>query len=298
MKDSKPKNCIAQGHRGARGYAPENSIEGFNLAFKQGAGRIEVDINITADGQLIVFHDETTNTDIVRSVSAWVDQATPWFALDSSNLTNFDIGRIRPGSHYQHRFSQQKPQDGTRIPTINDLAAFIKNVNKPSPLITMEIKCAPDAPAPLPDLAYFAKQIINALRRLNLLNLVTLQSFNWSIIKEMQKLEPDLIYGCLTSCEEDFDTITINNGNSPWTAGLNINDFGFSMPKMVKAMGVNYWCSEFKDLSLENIQEAHSLGLDVFAWTVNNKADMQKLLDWSVDSIITDYPDILVELLA
>jgi len=258
--------------------------------------RIEVDVNITADGQLIIVHDETINPDIVRQGPNWAETPIPWFSINSTDLPTFDIGRLRPHSHYQQRFSEQQSIDGTRIPTLEELSTFIKSLERSGPLITLEIKYGPTVPEPQPEVSYYAKRVIDTIERLDLQSTVTLQSFNWSIIKEMQKLAPNLIYGCLTSCQPNFDTVTINGGNSPWTAGLNIKDFGFSMPKMVKAMGVSYWCSEHKDLTIEKIEEARELNLDVYAWTVNQSNDMKKLLAWSVDSIITDYPEKLAEL--
>ena len=80
-------------------------------------------------------------------------------------------------------------------------------------------------------------------------------------------------------------------------AGLDIDDFNGSVPKAVKAAGGRYWAPYYKDLGFRRMQEAHKLGLQVFAWTPDSSTQMQLLLDKQVDGIITNRPDILLDLL-
>jgi glycerophosphoryl diester phosphodiesterase len=76
-----------------------------------------------------------------------------------------------------------------------------------------------------------------------------------------------------------------------WTAGLNIADFGNSVPRLVKAAGGSIWTPNFNDLTQESLKEAKGLGLKVIPWTVNEIEDIRRILSWRVDGIITDYPD-------
>jgi glycerophosphoryl diester phosphodiesterase len=94
------------------------------------------------------------------------------------------------------------------------------------------------------------------------------------------------------------DTIqAANPAGSPWTAGLRFRDHG-SVPRMVKAAGGRIWSPYFGDITPALVKEAHALGLQVLPWTVNEPPDMERLIDWGVDGIITDYPDRLREVMA
>jgi glycerophosphoryl diester phosphodiesterase len=80
-------------------------------------------------------------------------------------------------------------------------------------------------------------------------------------------------------------------------AGLDIDDFNGSIPRAIKAAGGRYWASYYKELSYQRMQEAHELGLRVFAWTPDSRSQMQLLIDKQVNGIITNRPDILKELI-
>ena len=283
---------ITQGHRGARGLLPENTLDSFRCAFDAGMDRVEVDLNLTRDLELIVFHDESTHPDLVRREGQWLTRHRAWYGMDYAEVKQLDVGRIRPGSDYAARFPQQKPVDGAPIPRLADIACLLNDPAWADKCITLEVKCAPDALAPRPEPVRYSECIVEEIHRLQLANRVTVQSFNWDIIREVKRLDPQLALGCLSSEIPDFDTIGRQaTGESLWTAGLAPADFGFSVPKMVKAMGVQYWSSEYRDLNPQNIAEAHALGLEVHAWTVNDPDSMKQLLQWSVDSIISDYPN-------
>ena len=80
-------------------------------------------------------------------------------------------------------------------------------------------------------------------------------------------------------------------GPSPWTAGLDIDDFGGSTPKLVAATGCHVWSPYYRNVSAEVMAEANAAGLRVIPWTVNERADMERLIDLKVDGLISDYPD-------
>ena len=83
---------------------------------------------------------------------------------------------------------------------------------------------------------------------------------------------------------------------SPWTAGFQLRDHG-SIPKMVKAAGGSHWSVYFGDLDAARVREAHSLGLKVLVWTVNDEPTMERMIDMKIDGLITDRPDIAVTVL-
>ena len=87
-------------------------------------------------------------------------------------------------------------------------------------------------------------------------------------------------------------------GAGGWTAGLRLQDHGGSVPRLVQALGAGTWSPFHADLSQALLAQAHTLGLKVIPWTVNDPALLDKLLGWGVDGIITDYPDRLRAVMA
>ena len=87
------------------------------------------------------------------------------------------------------------------------------------------------------------------------------------------------------------------NQVSNWTDGMLLSDYGGSVPNMVKAAGGTDWHADYESLSADPIAEAHSLGIRVCAWTVNQHSDYERLVNAGIDGIITDYPDRLIEFL-
>jgi glycerophosphoryl diester phosphodiesterase len=97
----------------------------------------------------------------------------------------------------------------------------------------------------------------------------------------------------LTSVSGFMDNIQAGRQSSPWTAGLHVSQFGGSIPRMVKAAGGAVWSPDRGDLTREAVKEAQALGLKVVPWTVNDAAEMRRLIEWGVDGIISDRPDTL-----
>src|SRR4051812_6436652 len=105
-----------QGHRGARGLFPENTLEGFLAAAELGVTAFELDVGMTSDGVVVVNHDPALDPDIVRDPSgAWLSERGPTiWSLTFAELSRYDVGRLRPGSRPATRFQDQQPRDGAR----------------------------------------------------------------------------------------------------------------------------------------------------------------------------------------
>src|SRR6185503_12386312 len=119
-----------QGHRGARGHAPENTLPGFERALAIGVTTLELDVGVTRDGVVVIHHDRRLNSDITRGPDGrWIaSPAGPLVSeLTFEELQRYDVGRIRPGSEYAQRFPRQKPVDGARVPRLADLFAKAGN---------------------------------------------------------------------------------------------------------------------------------------------------------------------------
>lgn len=283
-----------QGHRGARGLLPENSLAGFERAIALGATTLELDIAITRDGVLVIHHDRALNPEVARDASGrWIDQPPgPIHAMTWDQLQTYDIGRLKPGSGYASRYPDQQPIDGTRIPRLADLFARVRQLGHERVRFAIETKLSPLAPAEAPPPEAFANALIDEIRRAGMLQRVQILSFDWRTLQVVQRIAPTVPTVYLTAQQDWADNIAAGRPEgSPWTAGLRFADHG-SVPKMIRAAGGHYWSVFHGDLDAAKVQEAHALGLKVLAWTVNDAALMGRLITLGVDGLITDRPDI------
>jgi len=289
-----------QGHRGARGLLPENTLPAFAHALSLGVDTLELDCAITKDGVVVVSHDPMLNPDITRGPDGkWLEQeGPPIWHLTFEELKRYDVGRIKPGSAYGKRFPRQQSVDGTRIPRLADVFALARKAGNAAVRFNIETKVSPLAPEQTSSPEQFARALIAAIRAERMAGRVTIQSFDWRALKSMQELAPKIPTSYLSAQQRFLDNIAAGKAErSAWTAGIQFSDHG-SIPKMVKAAGGAIWSPNYPELSAELVKEAHALGLQVVPWTVNKTEDMARLIDWGVDGLITDRPDFLREVMA
>ena len=117
-----------QGHRGARGLAPENALPAFERALDLGVSTLELDIGVTADGVVVVHHDPALNASITRGADGqWLPGRGPLLrSLTFAQLQAYDVGRIDPATPYARTFGAQQARDGTRIPSLAQVFALVK----------------------------------------------------------------------------------------------------------------------------------------------------------------------------
>jgi glycerophosphoryl diester phosphodiesterase len=279
-----------QGHRGARGLAPENTLAAFRTALALGVSTLETDLAVTKDGVVVISHDPLLNPDLVREPDGqWIAAPGPTIhSLTLAELKRYDIGRLNPASKYAQQFPGQKPADGERFPTLAELFAAAG----PDVRFNIEIKTDPARPADTPDPATFARLAIDAIRAGKAAGRTTLQSFDWRALLEARRLAPDIPTSCLAIESGGMDTVGRASGRpSPWLAGLDLAAQGGSLPRLAGQAGCAIWSPFWRNVTAENVKEAHELGLKVIPWTVNNPAEMGRLIDLGVDGLITDYPD-------
>jgi glycerophosphoryl diester phosphodiesterase len=289
-----------QGHRGTRGWAPENTLPAFTKALEFGVDVLELDTGITKDGVVVISHDPCLNPDIVRDATgAWVQPTSAdnkygqcIIDLTFNELQQFDVGRIKPGTDYAKRYVTQQSIDGTRIPTLAALFVLVKQSGNTRVRFNIETKLSPMAHNETVGPQVFVEKLLAVIRENGMAGRVTIQSFDWRTLRISQRLAPDIPTAHLSAQQKWMDNIGAGNREgSAWTAGLNAREFGDSVLRMVKAAGGKTWSPYFGDATPEKIAEAHALGLKVSVWTVNEPKDIQRMLDWKVDSIISDYPD-------
>lgn len=279
-----------QGHRGARGLAPENTLAAFEQALRIGVTTLETDLAVTKDGVLVISHDPVLNPDLVRGPDGkWLpSKGPPIHSLTLAELSRYDIGRINPASDYAKTFSAQRPVDGQKYPTFAQVLAL--GAGRPV-RFNVETKITPTSGEETPDPDTFARLVVAAIRSAGLAGRVTVQSFDWRTLVAVKKVAPEIATVCLTIESQNMDTVQRAAGASPWHAGLSLADHGRSLPRLVKSAGCGTWSMFFRNLTPDQVAEAHALGLAVMPWTVNDPADMARLVDWKVDGLITDYPD-------
>jgi glycerophosphoryl diester phosphodiesterase len=289
-----------QGHRGARGLAPENTLQGFARALSIGVTTLEMDVALTEDDVVVVYHDRRLNPDTTRGADGrWLSGRT--FAIREltwRELQRYDVGRIKPGTEYSKRFPDQRRVDKARIPTLEQVFDLVRHARNEAVRFNIETKLSPLAPDEAAPPEVFARALVKVIRANGMAGRTTIQSFDWRTLAVVQKEAPEIATSYLTAQQQWTDNILAGHAeDSPWTAGVRHRDHG-SVPKMVQSAGGRIWSPYFGDLTPATLKEARSLGLAVLPWTVNERGDMERLIDWGVDGIITDYPDRLREVMA
>ena len=285
----------AQGHRGARGLAPENTLPGMERALAVGVSTLELDVLLTADDVVVLGHDPVLNPAIVRDAGgAWIPAPGPVVrALTLAQLQRFDVGRIDPATSYARTFSAQQPLDGTPMPTLAEVFARVKALGAQDVHFNIEAKLSPLKPDQTPSPEHIVRELLKVIREAAMVPRVTIQSFDWRILREVQRAEPAVRTAYLS-----IQTANADNVRDPrWTAGMSLAEHG-SVPAMVKAAGGAVWSPNAGSLTEPLVRQAQSLGLRVIPWTVNQVADMERLVGWGVDGLITDYPDRLREVMS
>ncbi len=285
------------GHRGARGLLPESSLPGFAKAIDLKVDMIELDIGITRDETVVVHHDFTLNPEITRDCTGnWIETNLIRICdVTYEELSQYDIGMIKPSSDYRIQFPHQNSRNGCRIPTLEEVVSLV-NASGQDIIFCIEAKYLPREPLPTHPLEKFSEVLANEIIRLDIATTSIIQSFDWQIAQVIQKLVPRLDSWHLTSQMPSYNTLD-ESLDGKLTQGMRLSDFDGSVPKMVAAIGGEVWSCDVQTLTADLVDEAHELGLKVNCWTVNSETEFQRLYAAGVDGIVTDYPDRLINFL-
>ena len=289
-----------QGHRGARGLAPENTLPAFARALSIGVTTLEMDAALTEDDVVVIAHDRRLNPDIVRGADGrWLAGRTPAIReLTYRELQRYDVGRIKPGSDYSKRFPEQRRRDKVRIPTLEEVFELTRHARNAEVRFNIETKISPDAPEDTAPPEVFVRALVKVVRDNGMASAHHHPVVRLAHARDRAEDGPGDRDLYLTSQQQSLDNIQAGHReDSPWTTGIRYRDHG-SVPKMVKAAGGKIWSPNAVDVTEALVKEAKSLGLTVLPWTVNERAEMERLIDWGVDGLISDYPDRLREVMA
>jgi glycerophosphoryl diester phosphodiesterase len=286
-----------QGHRGARGYAPENTLPAFAKALEMDVDVLELDTAVTRDGVVLVGHDPCLNVDLARLDGRWLSETGakkgPCIVdLKAAEIEKFDVGRIRPESDYAKRYPLQQAVDGTRMPALAAVFALVRDSGNQRVRFNIETKLSPFARDETPAPEVLVDALLQTIAQEKMLTRVSIESFDWRTLKIVQEKYPQVPTVYLSAQQKWLDNINANGREgSAWTAGINAQEHGGSVARMVKAAGGKIWSPYFGDVDKAKVEDAQRLGLKVVVWTVNEPKDIEKVLEYGVDGVIGDYPD-------
>lgn len=268
--DQPEKSIEIQGHRGARGLAPENSLSAFILATDLGVNTLELDLVVSKDSQLVVSHEPFFSPEFC------LDQNGNQIAEDSIiniyQLTYAEIMRFDCGSKGNPRYPDQK-RISVFKPLLSDVIDSIDSYTekkglKPM-LFNIELKTTRETDStfhPTPDV--FSDLVYDLLTEKQVFDRVTIQSFDFRTLQYFNTKYPEVALVLLIENELDWR--------------VNIDSLGFT-PEI--------YSPYYKLVSQEIVKEIQDAGIKVIPWTVNDFADLKEVKEWGVDGIITDYPD-------
>ncbi len=308
-----------QAHRGGIGLRPESSLSAFAYALELGVTTLELDVQITEDGQAVVTHDRRTNPVVCRDTEPAVpgDPEFPYVGryvkdLTVAQLKTLDCGTRRPVDPTVDRYiDTQIPQPGSRMLLLREVFDLVKRYRADGRCgirLNIETKVEAGAPEETAPREQFVQVTAREIRDAGLLRNATIQSFDWGALMRMREVEPRLPIVALTN--GTFLEVG-QPGASPWLGGIDIDDFDGSLVAAVASFGADAISPVHGDpqggsvldpgyqpfTTQELVDEAHAAGIAVIPWTVNDIATMDQLLSYGVDGLITDYPDRLRDLL-
>ncbi|HUO92191.1 MAG TPA: glycerophosphodiester phosphodiesterase family protein [Rhizomicrobium sp.] len=302
-------------HRGGAGLWPENTLAAFEAAVRLGADGAELDVQLTKDGEVVVFHDHRLKADLVRDGDdEWLKAPGPRILdLTLEELERYDVGRPRPGSAYANAHPQLAPQDGLRIPRLQDVTDIARRAPKPFRLfVELKTSFADRSLSAPPET--LAEATLAVLKKADYLERSVLVGFDWPGLLHAKKIEPRTECWFTTLAQSWFRDEPpppqddppsppalkmlrhwAETGTSPWAGGFDAVRYGGSIVEAIKAAGADGWFAFYRDAGGPLYDDARKLDLKVGAWTVNAAADMRALM--RLDAICTDRPDVLKGLL-
>lgn len=283
-----------EAHRGGRALLPENTLPAFANALTMGVDTLELDVGVTADGEVVISHERGLNPDLARDADGAYIAApgTPFVKLRFADVRSYDVGQIRPDTAYAKQFPDQRAVPGTRIPTLKELFALVRKSGNERVRFNIETKIDPDHPDQSLEPQAFVTKLLGVIDAEGFSDRVMIQSFDWRTLLLVQQQAPKIPTVYLTLQRGSAPTNALDKATS-WTAGFNPADHGGSLPRTIKAAGGAVWSPYFGDVTAALVAEAHTLGLRVVVWTVNKPDDMARMIEYGVDGIISDRPDLL-----
>lgn len=271
-----------EAHRGGAGLKSENSLTAFGNAMALGVSTLELDVQVTKDDKVVVTHDQIISPKKCQDgpVPVPEDPAYPYVSRKVKDLTLKQLQTLRCGDA------------GETIPELSAVFALVRNKNANDLRFNIEIKTDPTEPDLTAPKEQYIASVWREIDAAGLGERVSIQSFDWSVLRAMPAVAPKVRLVALTSPERAEAGLP---GASPWMDGADIDAMNGDIVKAAQSIPHLWALSPRHDFPVDAamVERAHSAGLRVIPWTVNDANRMGELIDLGVDGIITDHPDAL-----
>lgn len=266
------KNFSIEGHRGARGWMPENTIPSFIKAIELGADTLELDVVVSKDNQLVVSHEPWFSSVISldkdgKPIPSDKEKEYNIYKMDYSEVKLYDVGSIgNKGFPQQQKMKVHKP---LLKDVFKEIGSYTKKNKLKSVRYNIEIKMMPQGDniyQPTPDV--FAKMVYDEILANKMEKFVIIQSFDVRPLQELRKFRVQLPLALLVQNKDGIEK--------------NIEKLGFQP---------DTYSPHYSLVDDAMMQYCRSKNIKVVPWTVNEITDMETLKKFDLDGIITDYPD-------
>lgn len=264
-----------EAHRGGRGLQPENTIPAMLNALKLGVTTLEMDTHITADGKVVLSHDDALNplfalTPEGKEIPKEDAHRHVIYKMPYAEISRFDVG-TKP---YEKFPQQQKIK--AHIPlladVIDDVQRYLKVNKKPQVFYNIETKSNPKNDNVYnPEPEKFVNLLMAVIQSKNIMPYVIIQSFDKRTLQVLHRKYPQV----RTSYLVDKGTLTEN-----------IKELGFTP---------DIYSPAYKLVNAGLVYECHEQSIKIVPWTVNTPEEIGALKQLGVDGIISDYPNLLVK---
>jgi glycerophosphoryl diester phosphodiesterase len=278
-------------HRGGAKLWPENSLFAFEQSASAGFDGAELDVQLSRDGRIVVFHDFLLKPEICRHGDGrWLGarERRAIRDLDWSELRSFDVGRIKPRTLYARRHRLLHPRDGERIPLLTDVIAAVRAKHANFTLF-VELKTSTEDRTLSASGEDLAEAVVAALRDAGFVRNAVLVGFDWTALRHAKAIAPDLPCWFTTRRRAP-------HASRAWAAGYHPSKFKGSIAQAIARAGGEGWLASAAQATHARIEEARGLGLKIGVWTVNDTRTMRGFKRLGVDAIVTDRPDRLAHL--
>lgn len=256
-----------QGHRGARGLAPENSINGFLMALSLGVETLEMDVVVTGDGHVVLSHEPYLSSAICSTEGGQDDRSYNIYKMTLQELQSYYCGAFPHAD-----FPEQSPSahvKPTLAGVIEAVRSYCDSTQRPLPDFNIEIKSKRSTDLMYhPGPAEFVQSVMTVISEAGIGDRTIIQSFDPRPLRLIHGQYPEIRTAYLTARKSDAESYRSVLGFAP-----------------------HYLSPEYSVLDTAVINAAHRDSVQVVPWTVNDLNEAQKLYKWGVDGLITDYPD-------
>ncbi len=297
-------------HRGGRDARPENTLYSYQYSLEKGALTIECDMQLTADGQIVMSHNPALNPDITTDSAGKRIEGHDHYIHDMTlrEVQSFNVGRMDPSIEYYELHGRTQVQTDAFIPSLRQMFELVRDSGNEDIRMSIEAKAYPDPALGTrygknPDYDKLLEEFLSLVNEFGFRDRVILQSFDWLVLVKMKELDPGIRTIALYSEQPSWGvpegtTLWLDRDEpSPWLGGIDIRDFDGDPVRAAHSLGIDDVSPYFKEITKELTDEAHRLGMRVVPWTVSFMGDFEAMYMMGVDGIITDRPWVLREFL-